>query len=232
MEWIKREVDRGWPETWQALGPDDLWYTIEAGPRGFRYGRHPLHTAVDCLAFSGWYPTLRCVQAAAEALAGARQHLTAEAIAERTDERDTYACAEYAREMGEEGAIRALYDAAAEAGRYLTGDVRAYVLACVARWATCDDCGAAGATAHGEAKRCSRCAGEVEDESALDASVRIESDDDDPIECTLAEFLDDNEEGLAEGEREAIIAAIARGASYAGGGGAAPSWTLRWIADE
>jgi hypothetical protein len=129
--------------------------------------------------------------------------------------------ADYRIDLGADGALH-----------FCTRHLPSHLALGAERITACDDCGAAGATAHGEAKRCSRCASEVEEESALDARVRIESDDDDPIECTLAEFLDDNAEGLAEGEREAIIAAIARGASYAGGGGAAPSWTLRWIADE
>lgn len=44
------------------------------------------------------------------------------------DDRDTLACAEHAAELGEDATVRAL------AGEGYTGDLRAYVRACVERW--------------------------------------------------------------------------------------------------
>lgn len=61
----------------------------------------------------------------------------------------------------------------------------------------------------------------------LDARIVIDAEADDPIECTLREFLRDNEDGIDAGQLAAIASSIARGEAYDGGGGAAPGWTIR-----
>lgn len=81
------------------------------------------------------------------------------------DDRDTLACAEHAEALGEDATVRAL------AGEGYTGDLRAYVRACVERWRSCHDCGAVGGVQlHGDPHvaeyRCARCASEVEADRA------------------------------------------------------------------
>lgn len=64
---------------------------------------------------------------------------------------------------------------------------------------------------------------------ALDPLVRL-GDPCEPLswewEGPLSAFLADNGETLDEGEADAIRAALARGETYAGGGGAEAEWEL------
>jgi hypothetical protein len=57
-------------------------------------------------------------------------------------------------------------------------------------------------------------------------SYLLQTVDGDEVPTTLAGFFEENDGGMLEGEREAIEA-LRVGETYAGGGGAAPQWSIR-----